>query len=286
MSKIGALVAYKSKPAKVVSATTHKYEITFSDGTSQKVREKDFRFIHPEFSTINQDCPDVDASILFDLDAESFPLQEITEWLFDDFTPQSAWYVYLMSEDSLYFYWNKDLLVLRTQEQIQSIKNQRKDKALETILSAPKKQANTTEKVDAVIKKHKTFDNYVKNTEIECQTARDKSIFVDYQGKVWPCCWQGHYYSKIGHDSATPTRIQDNKNMWERYGEGFNDLANHGIFDILKTPYFNNDLVDSWKTGSDNRLWICGKTCGKELDFRGNGEQNFEDTEMNEYAKE
>ena len=66
MSKIGALVAYKSKPAKVVSATTHKYEITFSDGTSQKVREKDFRFIHPEFNTINQDCPDVDTSILFD----------------------------------------------------------------------------------------------------------------------------------------------------------------------------------------------------------------------------
>ena len=161
----------------------------------------------------------------------------------------------------------------------------RKDKALETILSAPKKQANTTEKVDAVIKKHKTFDNYVKNTEIECQTARDKSIFVDYQGKVWPCCWQGHYYSKIGYDSATPTRIQDNKNMWERYGEGFNDLANHGIFDILKTPYFNNDLVDSWKTGSDNRLWICGKTCGKELDFRGNGEQNFEDTEIKQNGK-
>ena len=131
MSIIGSLVAYKSKPAKVVSASTHKYEITFSDGTSQKVREKDFRFIHPEFNTINQDCPDVDASILIDLDAESLPLQEITEWLFDDFTPQSAWYVYLMSEDSLYFYWNKDLLILRTPEQIQSIKKQRKDKALE-----------------------------------------------------------------------------------------------------------------------------------------------------------
>jgi len=69
--------------------------------------------------------------------------------------------------------------------------------------------------------------------------------------------------------------------IWRR----LNDLANHGIFDILKTPYFNNDLVDSWKTGSDNRLWICGKTCGKELDFRGNGEQNFEDTEIKQNGK-
>lgn len=165
--------------------------------------------------------------------------------------------------------------------------DEEKKKALETILAAPKKtEANTTAKVDEVIKKHKTFDNYVKTTDIECQTARDKSIFVDYQGKVWPCCWQGHYYSKIGHDMATPRRIEDNKIMWERYGEDFNDLSKHSIFDILKTPYFANDLVASWETNSDNRLWICGKTCGKELDFRGNGEKNFEDTEMNEYAKE
>ena len=49
LSKIGALVAYKGRPAQVVSSTTHKYEISFSDGSRQKVREKDFRFIHPEF---------------------------------------------------------------------------------------------------------------------------------------------------------------------------------------------------------------------------------------------
>ena len=161
-----------------------------------------------------------------------------------------------------------------------------KKAALETILAAPKKQSNTSEKVDEVLKKHKTFDNYVQSTDIECQTARDRSIFVDYKGNVWPCCWQGHYYSKIGHDMATPRRIEDNKNMWERYGDGFNDLSKHSLFDILKTPYFANDLVASWETNSDERLWICGKTCGKELDFRGNGEENFEDTEMNEYAKE
>ena len=113
---------------------------------------------------------------------------------------------------------------------------------------------------------------------------QDKSIFVDYEGKVWPCCWQGHYYSKVGHDMATPRRIDDNKIMLDRYGEGFNDLSKHSIFDILNSPYFSNDLVESWEINSPNRLWICGKTCGKELDFRGNGEKNFEDTEMNEYA--
>lgn len=131
LSKIGALVAYKGRPAQVVSSTTHKYVISFSDGSRQKVREKDFRFIHPEFSSVHSNCPEVDTSILNDLDVDSLSLQELTEWLFDDFTGQNAWFVNLMSEDGLYFYWNKNILALRPLAQIQAIKLSRQEKALE-----------------------------------------------------------------------------------------------------------------------------------------------------------
>ena len=130
LSIIGALVAYKGKPAKVLSSTTHKYEISFSDGSCQKVREKDFRFIHPEYQAVHSKCPEVDTSILNDLDVASISLRELTEWLFDDFTTQNAWFVYLMSEDGLYFYWNKNVLALRPLDQIQAIKLSRQEKAL------------------------------------------------------------------------------------------------------------------------------------------------------------
>lgn len=157
-----------------------------------------------------------------------------------------------------------------------------KDKALATILKAPEKtdSANTTNNVENVIKKHKTFDNYVKATDISCQTARDKSVFVDYEGKVWPCCWQGHYYSSIGEDKGVQKRIDDRVELENKYGKDFNNLQKHSLFDILNTPYFSNDLVESWND-ENKRLYICGKTCGKELDFRGNSEKNYEDTEMN-----
>ena len=57
----------------------------------------------------------------------------------------------------------------------------KENKTENTVIAAPKKtKSNTSEKVDQVLKKHKTFDNYVKTTEIECQTSRDKSIFIDY----------------------------------------------------------------------------------------------------------
>ena len=110
LSKIGALVAYKGRPAQVVSSTTHKYEISFSDGSKQKVREKDFRFIHPEYQSVHSNYPEVDTSILNDLGVDSISLRELTEWLFDEYTTQNAWFVYLMSEDGLYFYWNKNVL--------------------------------------------------------------------------------------------------------------------------------------------------------------------------------
>jgi exoribonuclease-2 len=131
LSIIGALVAYKGKPAKVVAATTHKYEVVFSDGTSQKIREKDFRYIHPEFSNVTDQCSKADISILNDLQEDSLSLQEITEWIFEDFTSQNAWCVYLMSEDSLYFYWSKDSLILRPVEQVKLIQAQRYEKKIE-----------------------------------------------------------------------------------------------------------------------------------------------------------
>jgi len=129
--KVGALVAYKGKPAKISAVTTHKYDLSFSEGNSRKVREKDFRYIHPNFTNVNDDCPLADMNILKDLQAESLSLKELTEWLFDDYSSQNAWCTNLLAEDGLYFFWNKDILILRSTEQIKVIEKQRQEKSLE-----------------------------------------------------------------------------------------------------------------------------------------------------------
>ena len=131
MFKVGALVAYKGKPAKISAVTTHKYDLSFSDGSSRKVREKDFRYIHPVFSNVNDQCPVADMSVLEDLQAESLSLKELTEWLFDDYSSQNAWCTNSLAEDGLYFFWNKDILILRPTEQIKIIEKQRQEKNLE-----------------------------------------------------------------------------------------------------------------------------------------------------------
>jgi len=128
---LGALVAYKGKPAKISAITTHKFELHFSDGSSRKVREKDFRFIHPCYTAINDSCPVGAMDVLQDFESESLTLKEITEWIFDDYTAQNAWCAYLLVEDSLYFYWTKDSVFIRPSEQTEAIQNQRDAKRIE-----------------------------------------------------------------------------------------------------------------------------------------------------------
>lgn len=131
MLDLGALVAYKSKPAKISAITTHKYDLLFSDGSSRKVREKDFRFIHPQYEVINDNCSAGAMDFLRDFEGESLTLKEVTEWIFDDYSAQNAWCTYLLAEDSLYFYWTKDTIFIRPSEQREAIQNQRDAKRIE-----------------------------------------------------------------------------------------------------------------------------------------------------------
>ena len=125
------MVAYKGKPARIVSQNTHKFELEFADGSSRKVREKDFRFIHPEFVKTNSDCMHADITVLDDFQQEVLTLKEITEWLFDDYSAQNAWCTCLLVEDGLYFYWQKDKIFIRPTEQVRNIQAKRDAEILE-----------------------------------------------------------------------------------------------------------------------------------------------------------
>lgn len=122
---VNSLVAYKGKPAHVVSVTTHKFDLEFADGSTRKVREKDFRFIHPEFTQVNESCSHADMSVLDEFQEEILTLQEITEWLFDEYTAQSAWCTCLLVEEGLYFYWQKDSVFVRPTSQVQDVLDKR-----------------------------------------------------------------------------------------------------------------------------------------------------------------
>jgi exoribonuclease-2 len=156
---LNALVAFKGKPACIKSQNTHKFELEFADGSVRSVREKDFRLIHPEFTSVSTKCAVGAVELLQDFSEELLSLEEVTQWIFDDYTAQNAWCVALMVEDGLYFYWQKDKIFVRPIAQVQSIQSQRNEQAL---------QLEQLERCIANIKQH-TFDEqdlpYIKTIE-------------------------------------------------------------------------------------------------------------------------
>lgn len=118
---INSLVAYKGKSACITAIVKSKFKLEFADSSTLKVREKDFRFIHSEFTQVSEDCSQADLSVLTEFQEETLTLQEITEWLFNEYNAQNAWCVYLLVEDGLYFYWQKDKIFVRPTSQVESV---------------------------------------------------------------------------------------------------------------------------------------------------------------------
>lgn len=120
------------------------------------------------------------------------------------------------------------------------------------------------EKVQKVAEEHGNFDQYILDTDIKCKTQLEKNIYIDFTGRVWPCCWLGSgRYDTVRINPRTQTHDDlDNK-----YGNGFNQLNKEKtLFDILNHPFFSRDLVQSWSNKGDlKRLWTCGFTCGSKL---------------------
>jgi exoribonuclease-2 len=106
--KKGALVYYKSKAA-IVEGVTDKIDISFFKAT-KRVRDKDIKLLHPgpirDVSSLDMALPEsldtLDETLEL-LEDERVSLEELAEFLYGEFTPQSAWSGWMLVMDGLYF---------------------------------------------------------------------------------------------------------------------------------------------------------------------------------------
>ena len=129
----GALVYYKSKAA-VVTKIADKFDILFFK-TTKRVRDKDIQLLHPgpikDVRVLDMAIPETVESldeILELLEGETVSLAELAEFLYDEYTPQSAWSSWMLVVDGLYFEGNIDAIVTRPVATITEEKQQREDK--------------------------------------------------------------------------------------------------------------------------------------------------------------
>ena len=130
-----------------------------------------------------------------------------------------------------------------------------------------RKNNENKSKFDYVIEKHGNWANYVNATPINCKYQTDKTIYIDFMSKMWPCCWTGAPEYFHGENNIQAEQLEK---LLSNYDTDFNSLRKHTIEEVLDHKWFNNDLNESWSnTMEDNnaKLHTCGRTCGTDYEF-------------------
>jgi MoaA/NifB/PqqE/SkfB family radical SAM enzyme len=130
------------------------------------------------------------------------------------------------------------------------------------------KLENPTEQKIVFIEK-KTVDDYkeiIKNSKIICEVEDTKSVYIDGQGFLWPCCFVAgvrNHYSRpdmIVHN-YTKDNIDSFNSMVDKFGgiEQFN-LRKRSVKEIVDSTEWQTLWDDSFV---NDKLPVCGRTCGK-----------------------
>ena len=129
---------------------------------------------------------------------------------------------------------------------------------------------------DSIVEKYGSWNNYVDQTPISCKFQKDRSIFLDFEGRVWPCTWTASGIYQYGKNSQ---KDQINT-LFDHYGRDFNSVRNKTVYEVLDHEWFSKTLVESWGLTTSSKpvekLMCCGRTCGTSYDFSSSSKNNRE----------
>lgn len=119
------LVLYKSRPAKVTEVTD-KITIVLDDKKTKRVREKDIAVLHPgpiaELTSLNLEHTSSQNKLeeVWELlQGEEFSLSDLSELLFDCYTPDTAWAAWKAVSEGVHFEGKPERLATRSRESIE-----------------------------------------------------------------------------------------------------------------------------------------------------------------------
>jgi MoaA/NifB/PqqE/SkfB family radical SAM enzyme len=105
------------------------------------------------------------------------------------------------------------------------------------------------------------YKQVVDKSVIECKAQRQKEVYIDAYGDMFPCCWLASVpYSYINPDDALEVRTE----MLRQHNEmvaslGSINTKQLSIKDILESQPYQTVWDEYWTT---NKLITCARTCG------------------------
>ncbi len=127
----GALVLYKIRPARVL-AMGEKIEIELDGGQTKRVRPKDVSVLHPGPLAALGDLTPQEGELEEAwelLEGGDTHIQELSELIYSDFTPSTAWATWQWVSDGLYFSGMPAAISVRPREEVERDRAERDAKA-------------------------------------------------------------------------------------------------------------------------------------------------------------
>ncbi len=129
--KADALALYKSGPARI-TAVTDKIEIQLPNGKSKRVRGKDILLLHPgpvrSLAELEQPIEGEIEEAWELLGEESTTLEELSELIFGETTPQTIWASWKIVADDLHFHGTPGNIQGYPAERIETVRNERESR--------------------------------------------------------------------------------------------------------------------------------------------------------------
>lgn len=129
-----SFVLYKNRPARVISVSDKKIDVQTEGGETLSLRPKDVTVLHagPLRTLADLKPPRGDVTSAWELLAgTSTTLPELAELAYDAYTPSTAWAIWQLLTDGLYFSGTSEAIEVHTPEAVATIRAQRDAKAAE-----------------------------------------------------------------------------------------------------------------------------------------------------------
>jgi MoaA/NifB/PqqE/SkfB family radical SAM enzyme len=143
-------------------------------------------------------------------------------------------------------------------------KIKKKDKEKKKVVTTEKVITTTGKKEHSKLDQVKELDKFIANenktkeetvkvlNSIQCKYVHEAEIFISADQTMWPCCFLADWGRK------------NNDNILDKlaeYGTGWNSLRDKGVSEIMRHPWFEKILADSWDPNHPKHLKRCIRTC-------------------------
>jgi len=110
------------------------------------------------------------------------------------------------------------------------------------------------------------YKQITENSEINCKVLKDKEVYIDAYGDLYPCCWIASIpYSHISVDDAYEVKHEMLKQHWNLMADlGDTNTLHRSVKDIVDSEEYQTVWNKYW---NKDKLITCARTCGTNTDF-------------------